>query len=136
MADFITHPLLSYSQHPDALDQPQPTLWNIREPSQYARYPLKQEHPLSDFDLSQPATNPSLNTLYIVCDIFPGYWPIKIRRTKGVTVGDVLEEIHTALIRRISHDEWDILSEKQRTRITGVFEDRCARAPNPDPLAI
>ncbi|PPQ92260.1 hypothetical protein CVT25_008569 [Psilocybe cyanescens] len=130
MADFTTHALLSYSQHPDASDQPQPTIWDIREPSQYARYPSKPEHPLSDYDLSQPATNPPTSTLHIVCEFFPGYWPIKIRRPNGVTVGDVLEEIHSTLIRRISLSEWEALSEKQQGKITAVFEHRCDRAPD------
>lgn len=130
MTDFTTHPLITYSQYRDPSTQSQPIIWDIREPSQYARFPSDPWHPLSHFDLSQPATKPAISTLHIVCDIFPGYWPIKISCTSGVTIGDVLEAIHSALIKRISRSEWDALSEKQKTRTTAAFEKRCEMAPD------
>ncbi|KAJ7455765.1 hypothetical protein FB451DRAFT_638402 [Mycena latifolia] len=46
-------------------------LWDLREPPHSARHILAPERPLSDFELSQHATNPPISRLHITCGIFP-----------------------------------------------------------------
>jgi len=70
--------------------------------------------------------------LQITCDLFPDDWSIKVLRLEGVTIGDVLNAIYTMLRQSIRRNEWDLLSEKQRSRVVAVFEERCKIAPNPD----
>lgn len=135
MTDFTMHPLLSYSQHNvlggDVAGHPCLTTWDMRTPTEYARY-TKHDQPLTSTDLAQPATQPPLESLEITCGFFPGNWPITIRRPRGITVGDVLEAIHTAIIRRISHAEWEAFSERQREGIKIVFNNRWQAAADPD----
>ncbi|PPQ69354.1 hypothetical protein CVT25_004746 [Psilocybe cyanescens] len=133
LSGFTTHPLITYSQYPHSSTQPRPITWDISEPSEYARHPSDPSgNPLSRSDLSQLATKPAISTLHIVCDIFPSNWPIKVSRSSGVTIGDVLEAIHSTLIKPISMSDWDALSQKQETRVKAAFERRCRLAPDQD----
>jgi hypothetical protein len=130
MSDFIIHPLLLYSQHDISPGHCSSILWDLREPPGAARPVLNLEEHLSLLELAQLATSPPLPILHITCDIFPEEWPITVTRDDGVAVGDVLEAIHQTLLRRISHDEWNRLSQKQQERIKLVFDNRCSLAEN------
>ncbi|KAF8962573.1 ectomycorrhiza-regulated small secreted protein [Flammula alnicola] len=126
MSNFTIHPLLVYSQHDVVPGHVCPVYWDLRESPDNARdiaNPNPNE-PLTFANLAQPATLPSLDSLDITCGLFSGDWPIKLRRPEGITVGDVLEAIHTTVTRRISHDEWNELSERQQERIKVVFDNR------------
>ncbi|KAF8893220.1 ectomycorrhiza-regulated small secreted protein [Gymnopilus junonius] len=132
MADFDVHPLISYSQHEVTPGSCNHIVWDVREPLHSARSATNPEESPSNFDTTQFATNPPLPLLHVVCDIFPAYWPIRVEREGGVTVGDVLHSIHTTLIKRISQEEYDRLSAKQQERIRLVFENRCNWAADRD----
>lgn len=128
MADFDVNPLISYSQHDVAPGHCCSIIWDVREPLHSARRASNPEESPSNLDMTQFATNPPLSLLHVVCDVFPAYWPIRVQREGGVTVGDVLHSIHTSLIKRITQEEYDRLSVKQQKRIRVVFENRCTWA--------
>ncbi|KDR80197.1 hypothetical protein GALMADRAFT_223086 [Galerina marginata CBS 339.88] len=132
MTDFTVHPILSYSQHAVVPGHYCHIIWDLRESPDVARLALDLETSPSPLDLSEFATTPPVPLLHVVCDIFPGHWPIRSSRLEGVTVGDVLRSIHSVLMKRISHEEWDRLSSKQQERIQAIFENRCNRAVNRD----
>ena len=125
----VLHPLLRYSQHEVVPGNCAPILWDLREPPESALHIDNPEKPHSPSDLSQPATTPPCLDLYITCEVFPESWPIEVRRPVAITVGDVLDTIHSVINRRISQHEWDRLSEKQRARIGVKFDDRCKLSP-------
>lgn len=129
MESIVLHPLLRYSQHDIVPGNCAPILWDLRESPGSALHIDNLDKQLSPSDLSQPATNPPCFYLSITCDVFPEPWPIEIHRQEAITVGDVLDTIHSVLNRRIKQVEWDRLSEKQRTRIGVRFDDRCKVSP-------
>lgn len=134
MPEFTINPLLAYSQHnvgPQCPTSSGPCLisWDMRESSERAYY-LNPKQPLTVSELSQPATQPLLHTMHITCGFFPGDWPIKIHRPEGLTVGDILDAVRTAMARRVSHREWCAFGERERDRITAVFNERWLAAAN------
>lgn len=129
MTDFTINLLLAYSQHDIAPQRfggpfPCPIHWDMRKSTEHAHYVYDVERPLSFADLGQFATEPPLESLEITCGFFPANWSIEIRRPEGVKVSDVLETIHANMKRRISHAEWDVLSEREQDRIKVVFDAR------------
>ena len=129
MESTVLHPLLMYSQHVIVPGNCAPILWDLRESPGSALHTDNPEKQLSPLELSQPATTPPSLDLYITCDIFPEPWPIEVHREEAITVGDVLDTIHSVINRRITQFEWDRLSEKQRARIGVKFDDRCKVSP-------
>lgn len=129
MDSTVLHPLLRYSQHDIVPGNCAPILWDLREPPGSALHVDNPDKQLSPSDLSQPASTPPTFLLSITCDVFPEPWPIEVRREEAVTVGDVLDTIHSVINRRITQFEWDRLSEKQRARIGIKFDDRCKLSP-------
>lgn len=128
MTEFTINPLLGYSQHdlaPQTLGGPFPCpiAWDMRRPTEYAHY-IGSDQPLTFADLAQFATQPLRESLEITCGFFPGDWPIKITRPAGITVTDVLEAICASMRRRISHAEWNALSEREQGRIKKEFDTR------------
>ena len=128
MIEFTINPLLAYSQHdlaPQTLGGPFPCpiVWDMREPTEFAHY-IGSDQPLIFADLAQLATRPQRESLEIICGFFPGDWPIKITRPGGITVTDVLEAIYASMLRRISHAEWDTLSEREQGRVKNEFDTR------------
>ena len=126
--DFYLHPLLLYNQYPVIPGHCCPLHWDVRHLPDSAKRVLSADQTITPFYLSRLATNPPTAILHITCEIFPGEWPIEVRRLEGITVGDVLHAIHTALMRPIRRQEWDQLCEKQRSRVEVVFEERCKMA--------
>ena len=129
MGSSVLHPLLRYSQHDVVPGNCAPILWDLRESPESALHIDNPDKQLSPFDLSQPASTPPSRVLCITCNVFPEPWPIEIRRPEAITVGDVLESIHSVISRRITQHEWEQLSEKQRARIGVKFDDRCKMSP-------
>lgn len=131
MDSFNIDPLLAYSQHSaDAAPVPGQFKWDLRQSSESARR-INPDQDITFADLARPATQPPLGSLDITCGIFPGDWPIKIRRPEGITVSDVLEGIRKALLQRISHAEYAAYPENQKQRIAAVFNSRWLAAPDP-----
>ena len=125
MGSTILHPLLSYSQHDVVPGNCAPILWDLREYPGSALHVDNPDKKLSLSDLSQLATTPPCFLLSITCNVFPEPWPIEVRRRDAITVGDVLDTIHSVINCRITQFEWNRLSEKQRARIGVKFDDRC-----------
>jgi hypothetical protein len=118
--DFDLHPLLRYNQYPVVPGHCCPLLWDLRQPPDTGRVVSAES-----FYLSEWATTPPTAILHITCDIFPGVWPVEVCHLEGITIGDVLHAIYTTLMHPIRRQEWDQLSENQRSRVNVVFEARC-----------
>jgi len=98
--------------------------------------------PLSREELSQPATQPAISRVRIVCEWIP-QWPIDLQYNPyGNPVGpvgvgvpesrppilfaDVLVAIHRMLHQRISHIDWSKLSKSEEHAVTKAYTQRCA----------
>jgi hypothetical protein len=100
---------------------------------------------LSAHDLEQPATDPPLTHVQIVCDEMPR-WPIDLdlnvndtlllppHRQRSplpyLTVEDVVHAVHASLHRKITHKEWSSLSVSQKTDIARAFAHRYEASVN------
>lgn len=131
--EFYLDSLLCYSQHVVAAGHCCPLLWDVREPPEFAQRVVSMES-VTNRHLSKPATSPPMPILNITCDLLPDDWSINVGQLglAGVRIGDVLRAIHTMLRQQIRRDEWELLSDKQRSRVVAVFEERCKIAPNRD----
>ncbi|KAJ7148703.1 hypothetical protein C8R43DRAFT_1008481, partial [Mycena crocata] len=103
------HPLLQYSQH-EELGHCSALLWDLREPPRSARHVSAPERPLSEFELSQHATNPPVSCLRVTCGIFPEEsWVSEAQNWLGVTIGNVLDAIFATLCTQLNYQEWNKL---------------------------
>ncbi|KAJ7913858.1 ectomycorrhiza-regulated small secreted protein [Mycena leptocephala] len=128
MSSPVLHPLLQYSQHDGELGHCCALRWDLRESPKTARHVLAPDRPLSDFELSQHATNPPVFYLRVTCGIFPEEsWVSEARNWLGVTVGNVLDAIFETVKTQISHAEWEKLCPKQQNRVNVVFDTRWRR---------
>ncbi|KAJ7104420.1 ectomycorrhiza-regulated small secreted protein [Mycena belliarum] len=122
------HLFLQYSQH---AVQRCALLWDLREPPASARH-ASAPSPLSEFELSQHATNPPVACLRVTCGIFPeDSWVAEAWNGLGVTVRDVLDAIHTTVYTQITYPEWYKLCPKQQHRVNLVFDARWRRSADP-----
>ncbi|KAF7344384.1 Ectomy corrhiza-regulated small secreted protein [Mycena sanguinolenta] len=127
----ILHPLLQYSQHVGELGHCCPLLWDLRESPRTARHVSAPERYLSEFELSQHATNPPVSYLRVTCGIFPEEsWVSEARNWLGVTVGNVLDAISETVKTQITYPEWNKLCPKQQNRVNIVFDARWRRSAN------
>jgi len=92
---------------------------------------------MSGYELEQPATNPQMTRLRVVCDAIP-QWPVDLqvigtslsphRRRRSalpyLTLEDVLHAVHATLHRKISHGEWGRLSTSQETDVARAYTRR------------
>ncbi|KAI0300472.1 hypothetical protein B0F90DRAFT_1951079 [Multifurca ochricompacta] len=92
---------------------------------------------LSGYDLEQPATNPQMTRVRIVCDMIP-QWPVDLqvigttlsphRRRRAslpyLTLEDVVHAVHAALHRKITHEEWGRLTTTQETEVARAYTRR------------
>jgi hypothetical protein len=92
---------------------------------------------MSGYELEQPATNPQMTRLRVVCDAIP-QWPVDLqvigtslsphRRRRSalpyLTLEDVLQAVHATLHRKISHGEWGRLSTSQETDVARAYTRR------------
>lgn len=109
-----------------------PILWDLREPpSRSVRHVSNPYKCISPAELSQPATSPPVTSLQVTCDVFPYRWPIEAHNPHGVTICDLFEAIYTVVQTRIRRAEWAQLSEKQRDRISEVFDHRWKSSSDP-----
>ena len=109
--------------------------WDLAEPAEAAR-PLLPYLParLTDTLVAEPATNPPLPALAIICEHLP--WTITITPTPNaiwtapfVTVGDVLHALHRALCLGVTDPELNVLGPAQRDRVHDAYVRRYRRAP-------
>ncbi|KAI6029693.1 hypothetical protein PISMIDRAFT_42387, partial [Pisolithus microcarpus 441] len=80
---------------------------------------------ISPSELMQPVVDPPVKSLHIVSSLVLATWTITVTNPSGVTVQDVLVNIHATLQKPIIRDEWDNLSAEQHTSIQRIFYDRC-----------
>lgn len=92
---------------------------------------------LSRYELEQPATNPQMTRVRVVCDAIP-QWPVDIRvigtslsphrRRRAalpyLTLEDVVDAVHASLHRKISHEEWGRLSTVEETEVARAYTRR------------
>jgi hypothetical protein len=92
---------------------------------------------MSSYDLEQPATNPQMTRVRVVCDAIP-QWPVDLqvvgtslsphRRRRAalpyLTLEDVILAVHATLHRKISHEEWGRLSMSQETEVSRAYTHR------------
>lgn len=92
---------------------------------------------LGGYDLEQPATNPQMTRVRIVCDPIP-QWPVDLqvlgttltphRRRRSalpyLTLEDVVYAVHASLHRKISHEEWGRLTVSQETEVARAYTRR------------
>jgi len=99
---------------------------------------------LSAYDLEQPATNPQMTRVRIVCDSIP-QWPVDLqvigttlsphRRRRAalpyLTLEDVVQAVHASLHRKISHEEWGRLTITEETEVARAYTRRFKASGNP-----
>ncbi|KAF8724432.1 hypothetical protein AX14_008826 [Amanita brunnescens Koide BX004] len=115
-------------------NQRAPIHWDMHNPPTSARYHFPRMLPiaaLSSEDLEMPATEPSVISLRIICDVYSYDSPIVARNFSGVTVHDVLFAIYKTLQIQINPTEWSDFRPKQQGRIKHVFEGRRQRLEDP-----
>jgi len=126
------HPLLRYTNLDVMGHHHCPVLWDLREPpSRSVRHVSSPLKCISPAELSQPATSPPVTSLRITCDVFPCHWPIEPHNPRGVTIRDIFEAIYAVVQTPIRRTEWAGLSDKQRDRITDVFDQRWNLSSDP-----
>ncbi|KAF7304702.1 Ectomycorrhiza-regulated small secreted protein [Mycena kentingensis (nom. inval.)] len=129
-AEPVLHHLLAYTlTDPDTTC---PLLWDTRNaPRVAAHHVSAPTRPLSDFELSQHATNPPTNVIRVTCGLYSNAWVSETRNWLGVTVKNVLDAIYVTLQTQITHAEWEALCEKQQNRVNIVFDARWRAADEP-----
>jgi hypothetical protein len=92
---------------------------------------------LSSYDLEQPATNPQMTRVRIVCDAIP-QWSVDLQvigtslsphrqwrpAWPYLTLEDVIYAVHASLHHKISHREWGRLSTSQKTDVARAYTHR------------
>ena len=125
------HPLLARTIAHGA-----PLLWDMAEPAETARPQLPNAPPrITDALVREPATNPPLPSLAIICEFLP--WTITIQPTPHarwaspfVTVGDVLHALYRALRLGVTDPELGVLEPAQKERVRDAYVRRYRRAPD------
>ncbi|RPD60315.1 hypothetical protein L226DRAFT_471583 [Lentinus tigrinus ALCF2SS1-7] len=125
------HPLLA------ATDGYTPLDWDMSLPAEsshahLARYPPR----LTDTIVSEPATNPPMQSLAIICTHLP--WTITVTPTRGaiwaapyVTVGDVLHTLYRTLRLGVTEPELGVLDAAGRDRVHDAYVRRYRRVGDP-----
>ena len=124
------HPLLART-----VGHGSPLNWDLSEPAESARPQVSNLPPrLTDALVAEPATNPPLPSLAIICDYLP--WTITIGPTPNaswsapwVTVGDVLHVLYRALRNGVTEPELNVLDLAQQDRVRTAYVRRYRRVP-------
>lgn len=111
------------------------------EPRKHAPGSFTSSH-LSQDELSQTATYPSITRMVITCDEIPdwrvvlephreqpsnsGYLAVPVTNAPAppITVHDVLYAIHRMLHRQITHADWRKLSDERTTKVARAYTRR------------
>lgn len=72
----------------------------------------------------QPATNPPLSKMRLICRDLP--WRISVHNSKGVTIHDILEQVHKELDQPLTEGEWWIAKEEDRERALAAYKYNCS----------
>ena len=119
-----------------------PLLWDMSEPADSSRPQLPYgPSRLTDTLVCEPATNPPLPALAIICEYLP--WTITVVPTPGalwsapyVTVGDVLHTLYRALRLGVSEPELGVLEPAQRDRVRDAYARRYRRVADKHERAV
>lgn len=135
------HPLVNAASHAGASQRP--FMWDLRDkPTEITGTPYTSQYepsyPIPAAALALPATTPPVARLEIRCTTLP--WKITVEPSRYynnvfVTVGDLMSELHTALRRQISREEFDMACKhnpEYRRHIEAAFERRVARSRTHD----
>ncbi|KDQ18779.1 hypothetical protein BOTBODRAFT_143136 [Botryobasidium botryosum FD-172 SS1] len=90
------------------------------------------DHELSDDEKMEAICMPPLHEIDVVSKSFP--WTIKLRATSpvGVTLWDMVTQIHEELMKGVKDPEWWILSPEERAAISAQFEANCSSIADRD----
>jgi len=99
-------------------------VWDVAAPWEHAgRLVGNKVSELSDRHFDQPATDPPVPIMWIICKDFD--YRLKVKGVQGgVTIGHVVQGIYFGLRVDLEEDEWLDRSEDERTLI---HENRCVR---------
>ena len=122
------HPALART-----IGQGTPLNWDLSEPAESARPQLSYlPSRITDALVAEPATQPPLPSLAIICDLLP--WTITITPTPHaswsapyVTLGDVLHALYRALRLAATEPELAFLEHAQRDRVRDAYVRRYRR---------
>ncbi|KAG8902425.1 DNA-directed DNA polymerase epsilon, subunit B [Tulasnella sp. 403] len=71
-----------------------------------------------------PATRPTIAKMRLVCRDLP--WRISVTNSKGVTIKNILESIHSELHQPLTEGEWWIAQDEERERTLEAYKKNCA----------
>ncbi|EJD35113.1 hypothetical protein AURDEDRAFT_117455 [Auricularia subglabra TFB-10046 SS5] len=109
--------------------RPSPLLYDVRNPPTMATHGNHPIRALAPLDRAQPATSPPRAFLRLTCELMP--WTLEIARPQGVTVGDVLDELHALLHKRVRRSEWLIAADGLQEKVVRTFAWRCYNSTAP-----
>ncbi|RPD75344.1 hypothetical protein L226DRAFT_545643 [Lentinus tigrinus ALCF2SS1-7] len=130
-AQIILHPLLAATNGDAPLD------WDMSLPAEASRVHLARYPPqLVDTVVCQPATNPAMQCVTIICTHLP--WTITVTPTPSatwtapyVTVGDVLHTLYHTLHLGVTSAELGVLDAPRQRRVTATYIGRYRRVVDP-----
>ena len=113
------HPLLAVSKTPSLIYDMSRHISSLR-PSHLS---------LSPHRLAEPATEPPMTSLVIVCHHLPWRINVRARQQNGyITVADVMEGLYRALRLNVTEGEFRLLSHDMKHQVNKAFEQRYRRA--------
>ncbi|RPD69139.1 hypothetical protein L226DRAFT_526746 [Lentinus tigrinus ALCF2SS1-7] len=130
-AQILLHPLLAATNSQAPLD------WDMSLPAESSRVHLASYPPrLIDTVVSQPATNPGMQSIAIICTHLP--WTITVTPTPSatwtapyVTVGDVLHTLYRTLRLGVTGAELSVLDAAGQRRVSDAYVHRYRRVVDP-----
>lgn len=129
MPQFLLHQALAFNPQSQHNYHVSPLLhWDIRLPPPFGRLSGSPRHShtgLPPHVLAQPATNPPVPLFRITMGVLPAQWTIEVRNSRGVTVGDVLDNIYKGLRHRVSSSEWRSAPRSHQVRVGDAYYARC-----------
>jgi hypothetical protein len=92
---------------------------------------LAPGNPLYAIAVVEPATDPPLPSLTVVCPQLDRSFLIFPHSSAYVTVLDVLQDLHGWLQLRIRRDDYTELSLSTQSMVRAAYESRCSKVPDP-----
>lgn len=74
------------------------------------------------------ATQPALRRVQLVSRYLP--WTIVVENSAGVTIGDILYKVHTALNKTVAKEEYEsVKDERSQAKILQAYKRNCTPTP-------
>ena len=98
--------------------------WDMRFPPSFARLNSSPKYGIPSRYTSEYATSPPVSRMRISCELFGSRWRMEVSNHRGVTVGDILEQVYASLHKRVRSGEWAVFSESEKAYISRAFYKR------------